>query len=409
MKLVPDFSALHAVLANRNFALFTAGNAVSLVGSWMQRVAVGWLTWELTHSPTWLGLVTTAEFLPAVLLAPVTGVLADRFDRRRIAIMGQILATAQAVLLAVLTLSGQITPVLILLLQIFAGLVQPFIQTARLVLVPSLVPRENIGQAVAVTSLVFNVTRIIGPALSGLVIAGVGAGYSFALNAVSYLFVIRALMRLQLPAREPSSSQSHDSVMTGLWHDFTAGCRYTFSHPSLWWVIPIISTAALLTWPVGDLMAGIVDHQFARGVGALAAFTSAQGLGAICGGLFLAQRKDSAGMEKIFVRCAVVNGLFIAAFAITEIYALAVVLFALNGLFMVMAGASSQTLLQMNAADDMRGRTLSIWYTATRAGLALGALLLGAAADVFGFTGPVCAAGLVTAGTAIAIYRQRQR
>ena len=131
-----DFSALRSTLGIRNFAVFTAGNAVSLVGSWVQRVAVGWLTWDLTHSAAWLGAVSMAEFMPVVFLAPVTGVMADRFDRRRIALVGQVLATAQALALAAFTLSGHITPLLILALQILSGLIQPLIQTARLVLVP---------------------------------------------------------------------------------------------------------------------------------------------------------------------------------------------------------------------------------------------------------------------------------
>ena len=406
MALAFDFSAMRATLANRNFALFTAGNGVSLVGSWVQRVAIGWLTWELTHSPVWLGAVSMAEFLPVILLAPLTGVMADRFDRRSITLIGQVVATAQATLLAVLTLTGHITPALILMLQITIGLVAPMIQTARLVIVPSLIPREHVGQAVAITSLVFNVARIIGPALSGIMIAGVGAGWAFAVNAVSYLFVVASVMGLKLPPHQPRAAMQVP-LLHGLWSDFLSGWRYTFTQPTLRWVLPVIFVTAVMTWPVSDLLAGIADHEFGRGISGLAIFASAQGVGAILGGLFLAQRNGAVGMETLFIRATICNGAFLVGFALTDIFWLAVPLYATFGMFMVMGGATSQTVIQTVAAEDMRGRTISIWYTMTRVGLAFGALILGTLADLFGFAAPLCAAGLITAVSAAVIWRRR--
>jgi MFS family permease len=408
MSLGYDFSALRSTFGHRNFAVFTAGNGMSLVGSWVQRVAVGWVTWDMTHSAAWLGAVSMAEFLPVILLAPLTGVLADRFDRRRIAVVGQILATLQAAALAVLTLTGHITPILMLVLQIISGLIQPLIQTARLVLVPTLVPRENVGSAVAITSMIFNTARIIGPVISGVLIAAVGAGYSFAFNALSYLFVIQALRSLKLPAHQPPVRR-HVSLLPGIWADFKEGWRYTFTHPTLKWVIPVVMTACTLTWPVADLLAGIADQEFGRAVGGLAAFTSAQGIGAILGALFLAQRKESAGIDLIFVRGVVLNGICVALFAVTKNFWLAVPLFAVNGMFMVMTGAGSQTVIQTHAAEHMRGRALSIWYTLTRTGLAVGALLLGILSSVFGFTWPIFAAGAITSAAAYLIWRRRDK
>lgn len=408
MPLGLDFSALRSTLGHRNFAVFTAGNGVSLIGSWIQRVAVGWLTWDLTHSATWLGAVSMAEFMPVIFLAPLTGVMADRFDRRRIAVLGQCFATAQAAALAIFTMTRHITPALILGLQVISGLIQPLIQTARLVLVPTLVPRENVGHAVAVTSVIFNTARIIGPAISGILIASVGAGLSFAVNAVSYLFVIKAMMSLRLPPHQPPASRDI-SLFQGILADFSEGWRHTFAHPTLRWVIPTAFLAAVLMWPVADLMAGIADHEFGRGVGALATFTSAQGLGAICGALFLAQRKNAVGMEVIFARSVVLNGLFMAAFALTKNFWVAVPLFGLSGMFMVMGGAGSQTVIQSVTAEHLRGRAMSIWYTGTRAGIAMGALILGSLSSLFGFTAPICAAGLVAAAGAILIRRAQQK
>jgi MFS family permease len=410
MAFSSDFSALRNTLTNRNFAIFTAGNGISLIGNWAQRVAVGWLTWELTHSAAWLGAVSMAEFLPVIFLAPVTGVLADRFDRRRIAVIGQILAAMQAFALAALTLSGSITPLLLLLLQVFAGVVQPLIQTARLVLVPTLVPRENVGNAVAVTALMFNIARVIGPAFAGLLIATVGVGFAFAVNTTTYIFVISALMMLKLPPHQPVPSGG-GALLPGIWADFAEGARYTFTQPTLRWVILLVTAAASLTWPVSDFLAGVVDQEFDRGVTALAIFTSANGIGAAIGSIYLAQRKHGpgSGTEAIMIYAVLLNGLFTAAFALTKNFWIAVGMFGLTGLFLLVGGAASQTVVQTTAEDHMRGRVLSIWFTLTRIGPAIGALALGVLSNWLGFTAPICAAGLLTAAAAIFVWRKERK
>jgi MFS family permease len=400
-----DFSAARATLSNRNFAVFTLGNSVSLIGIWVQRVAVGWLTWQLTESGTWLGSVAMAEFLPVVVMAPIMGVLADRFDKRRIAVVGQIIAGIQAALLAGLTLSGHITPLMILLLQIVSGLVQPLIQTARLVLVPSMVGRDSMANAIALTSLTFNIARITGPALSAVLITAVGAGYSFALNALSYVVVITALMNLRLPPHQYVAT-AHPSVWAALRADMVDGWKYTFTHPTLKWLMPLVLTASTLTWPITDLMAGIADHTFGRGAGGLAVLTSAQGVGAIAGALFLAQRRTHHDLYAVLAKAMIVAGLLTAAFVTIHVFWLAVPVLGLSASFGVVVGAGSQTVAQTEADDHMRGRTLSVWYTVTRLGPAVGALGLGSLANIFGFTAPLVASGLISA-TAAALYLRR--
>jgi MFS family permease len=401
----PDFSATRETLQIRNFAVFTAGNGVSLLGTWVQRLAVGWLTWKLTESGAWLGAVALAEFAPVVVLAPLFGVMNDRFDRRRIAIIGQYFAAAQAAALAVLTLIGAITPLMILLLQLAAGIVQPLIQTARLVLVPAMVPRERVGNAVAITSLMFNAARIVGPMIAGLLITHVGVGWAFALNATSYIGVIVALYALQLP---PHQYVHRGSLLAGLAAEATAGWKYVFTHPTLGWVIPVVGVSSALTWPIGDLLPGIADHVFQRGAQGLAVLTSAQGIGAILGGLFLAQRPTAEGLTRIVIGAMTANGLLVAAFALTPIFWLAVPIILVSSFFSVMVGVGSQSLTQTIVTEQMRGRALSVWYTITRAGPASGALLLGSLSTAFGFKGPLFVAGAITAATAaIALYRKR--
>ena len=395
-----SLTAIRETLSHRNFRVFTAGNAVSLLGTWVQRMAVGYLTWELTKSGVWLGAVGMAEFIPVIVLAPITGVIADRFDRRKIAIFGQFFALLQAIALAVLTLTGDITPILIFLLQLFAGVVQPLIQTARLVLVPMIVPKDRVGNAVAITSLVFNTARILGPALGGVIITSVGVGWSFVLNAVSYAGVITALLSLHLPAH--GTAIRRGAAWAGMFNDMAAGWRYTLKHPLLGWFIPTVGIASTLTWPIGDLMAGIADEIFNRGAGGLATLTAAQGIGAIFGGLLLAQRPTADGLSRLVIGAMVMSGICISVFSLMDAgtYFIGVVVLAVSAFFGVMVGVGSQSLTQTVVDEAMRGRSLSVWYTITRAGPAIGALVLGALANTFGFEGPLFAAGAITAAAA---------
>jgi MFS family permease len=397
-----DFSAFSETLANRNFRIFTAGNAASLLGTWVQRMAVGYLTWDLTKSGAWLGAVAMAEFMPVLLLAPITGVIVDRYDRRKIAIVGQVLALAQAVALAALTISGHVTALSIFFLQLFAGFVQPLIQTARLVLVPMMVGRERVGNAVAITSLVFNTARIMGPMIGGVIITTAGVGWSFAVNAVSYLGVIASLTALRLPGHVvPSKGRT---AWGGLLTDMTAGWRYTFKHPLLGWMIPTVGLASVMTWPLGDLLAGIADEMFQRGAAGLAALTAAQGVGAIMGGLILAQRSNADGLIRVVIGAMTMNGICLALFSLADasLYVLGLGIIMVMAFFGVMVGVGSQSLTQTVVDDAMRGRSLSVWYTITRAGPALGALGLGTLANTFGFEGPLFAAGTITAALAAA-------
>ncbi len=407
MPSLPTFAAFRRTLSNRNFAMFTAGNLVSVIGSWMQRVAVGWLTWELTGSAAWLGAVAFAEFMPTIIVAPIVGALADRYDRRKIALIGQVLATAQAGALAILTVTGLVSPLWILFLQLASGIIQPATQTARLVLVPSLVPRENLGNAVAITSLTFNIARIVGPAISGVMIATIGAGYSFAINAASYLFVIASLTAMTVPPRA-QEARSAGSFLESVWTDIAEGAHYVWTHKDLRIAIGLIACCSVLTWPLSDLMAGIADKQLGHGVAGLATMTSAQGVGAICAGLFVAQRNNHENALRIAVTCALLSGLVLILFGFNRSFVLAVPLIAGVGLLGVLTSITTQTVTQMVADDRMRARTISTWYTVTRVGLASGALIQGSVANVTGFTFPLVLAGVLTLAAG-AYFRQAQR
>src|SRR5690242_16345091 len=192
-------------LKNANFGIYSLGSAVSLIGMWMQRIAIGWLTWQLTESGFWLGVVSFADFFPVILIAPVAGAAADRWDRLRVIKVSQFVLLLQATALFLATATGHIGVGLIVALTAFQGVVVAFNQPARLALVPSLVPQPDLGAAVAINSVVFNLARFIGPIFAGFAIVWSGVAAAFLVNALSYVVFQFALARIHL---EPSETES---------------------------------------------------------------------------------------------------------------------------------------------------------------------------------------------------------
>ena len=196
-------------LAHRNYRIYAGGNAVSLVGIWMQRVAVGWLAWTLTHSGTWLGVMSMAEFFPVVFLSPLAGALADRRDRVGIIRVTQIAGSVEASLLAVLVYTGAITIELLLALTLLLGIFNAIAQPSRLALIPTLVDRPALPSALAINAIIFNSARFLGPAVAGVVIAQISVGAAFAVNAATYVVFLIAMTNLRgLPALPVGATQS---------------------------------------------------------------------------------------------------------------------------------------------------------------------------------------------------------
>ena len=399
-----DFSASQRALSNRNFAIFTAGNVVSLTGTWIQRLAQGWLVWELTGSGTWLGAVAVAEFLPTIFVTPIVGALSDRFDRRLLSIIGQVLAGLQAAALCTITALGLVTAELVFALAIFGGVVFPLVQAARLTLVPSLLDKEDITPAIAITAIIFNVTRIVGPAIAGVVIATLGVATAFGLNAASFIAVIFALLALDIKADEGKPAER-----ASLTTDLVDGWRYTLSHPAIGPLMGLGAIACMLPIPVQHLLPGIIDTFYNGGPEMLAAFTSTMGAAALLTGLWMAQRSGVQGMTIVTLVAVLGCGVFTVAFAATNTLWLAYGLIGVLGLFGSVIGVTSQTLVQTAVDEAYRGRAISVWYTAVNGGQALGALVLGAFAEVYGFDWPLIAGGIITGLWALALLPKRGR
>jgi MFS family permease len=380
-------------LAHRPYRLYVTGNAASLVGTWAQRIAVGWLAWELTGSGTWLGILALADLFPSVLIGPFAGAFADRHDRLTILLVTQWLAMLQSACLFVLALFGWLSVGGLVGLVLFQGLVMGFGQPARLAVISQLVPRESLPTAVAINSAVFNSARFVGPSIAGPLILVGGLPLCFLVNTVSYcgLLVVLRRLRRELPsARSPSTGRS------GLFSDVVSGLRYVVRHPGIGPVLAMVTATALGVRPFMELLPGFVGQVLGRGAGSLAAMGAGFGLGAVVGALCMAGRTAGASLVPLWLGASALCATGVLALSTVTDPAPALALAALMGLTMSVSGISAQTLIQLAVEEHVRGRVLSLYGVIFRAGPALGALAIGMASDRVGLPLPLAIGAILT-------------
>lgn len=395
---------------SRNYRLFFAGQSVSLVGTWMQQVAMSWLVYRLTGSAVLLGLVGFANQIPAFLLAPLAGVLADRLNRRSLLLCTQSLAMAQAVVLAAIVLSGKIQIWHILGLSLFLGSINAFdIPVRQSFLVELVEKKEFLANAIALNSSMFTSARLIGPSIAGLLVASLGEGICFVINAMSYLAVIIAIAAMRI---EPTRKRAHKKhVLVELSEGFT----YALGFPPIRYILSLIALLSLMGLPYGVLMpifAKEVLHGDAHTFGFLMA---AVGAGAFVSTIFLASRTSVLGLGRVIVAAAGVFGLGVLGFAFSRNMVLSLIFLGLAGFGAMAQIASCNTILQTIVDDDKRGRIMSL-FTLSFMGLTpIGSLMAGTAASVLGVQatlvigGMACLSGGVLFGQKIPVMRELVR
>lgn len=378
--------------AHRNYRIYAGGNAVSLVGIWMQRVSVGWLAWTLTHSGTWLGIMSMAEFFPVVFLSPLAGALADRRDRVAIIRVTQIAGSIEAILLAVLVYTGAISIWLLFALTFLLGIFNAMAQPSRLALIPTLVDRPALASALAVNAIIFNSARFVGPAVAGLVIAKISVGAAFAVNAATYLVFLVAMTNLRgLPALPVAATQS---VLRASAEAYS----YARRHPGIAPMLVLLTVTTIGTRGFVELFPGFADRVFGRGPEGLSMLTSTVGLGAICGGAWLLLRPGIAGLTGVVLANTLVISLAILAFTVTDRFYLALPCVFVAGGAMTITGIGAQTLIQAAVEIGMRGRIMALYGMIFRAGPALGAVLMGSLSERFGLRLPLAVGAVVSCG-----------
>ena len=366
-------------LRGRNYRLYSGGQCISLMGTWMQRMALSWWVYRHTHSALVLGVVGFAGQIPALLLAPLTGALVDRWDRHRLLVVTQTLAMLQALGLAWLVLAEVATLWHIVLLSVILGVINAIDMPARQALIPDLVDQqEDLGDALALNSSMTNGARLVGPSLAGLLIVSVGEGLCFLLNGLSYLAVLAALWAMHLPPRPAAPPQAPvlEAADTGL--------RYAWGFAPIRAILLLLSVANLLGMPYQVLMPVFATEVLHGDAHTLGMLTVASGVGAIIGALYLASRDSVVGLGRVLVWSTGLFGLGLIGLSFARHAAVAwLVLVGASGGMMVLTAASN-TVLQTIVEDDKRGRVMSL-YTTVFLGIApVGSLVAGSVATYLG-------------------------
>ena len=383
-------------LANRNYRIYACGNSVSMVGTWVQRVAVGWLTWELTQSTMWLGMIAFAELLPTLLVGLFAGAIADRGHKLQLFKLSQILALLQSAVLWWLTFTGLITAELLFIFTIYLGFVYGFSQPVRLALIPSLVRSNDLHAAISCNSLFFNIARVIGPMIAGAVIVNWNIAHAFGINIATYFVLLWASSFLTI-ADDRSKKQKSYGMLSGI----KEGVCYALTHQAIRPMFLLFAITATFGRPFAELLPGLAADVLDRGVLALAWLTSSTGAGAIMAGVFLSQQRHTTGLQRLVLINTALFGASLISMVASTLFWVAVPCTMVAGFSMVVCAVGVQSIVQTQVANEFRGRVLSLYGFIFRAGVGLGSLCLGALASDFGLPWPIRAAALVCVVAAV--------
>ncbi len=395
-------------LRHPNYRLFFAGQTVSLVGTWMTRIATSWLVYRLTGSALLLGLVGFAGQIPSFLLAPFAGVLVDRWDRHRLLVVTQILAMLQSAALAGLTLAGVINIWHVLVLSLCQGLINAFDMPARQAFVVEMVEkREDLPNAIALNSSMVNAARLLGPSLGGVIIAAVGEGWCFTLDAGSYLAVIASLLLMHIAPRQRRAAGKEARVL----EELRAGWAYVVGSPPIRSILVLLALVSLVGMPYTVLMPVFASKVLGGGPHTLGFLMAATGVGALSGAVFLANRRSVLGLGRVIPLMSGLFGAGLIGFSLSRSLWLSLPLLVATGLGFMVQMAASNTLLQTLVDDDKRGRVMSFYTMAIMGITPFGSLLAGGLASRIGapHTLLFCGAGCILAALWFASLLPRLR
>jgi MFS family permease len=397
-------------LRHRNFRLFFGGQSISLIGTWMTRVATSWLVYRLTKSPLLLGTVGFAGQIPTFLLAPLAGVIVDRIDRRKVLVWTQTLAMAQSLALAFLTLSHRITIPEVLALSAMQGIINAFDMPGRQSFMVKMVEdRADLSNAIAINSSMVNTARLVGPSLAGLLIAATNEGWCFLIDGVSYIAVIASLLLMRLPA---VAEQRESSPMLA---QLREGWTYVAASVPIRTILLLFALLSLMGWPFMVLMPVFAGQILHGGPHTLGFLMGAVGVGSLLSALTLVMRRSVRGLTKVIPIAAAIFGVGLICFGMSTSIWLSMPLMFVVGFGMMQGLTSSNTIIQTLVDEDMRGRVMS-YYTMAFVGMApFGSLLAGSLAHAIGaprtvmFSGAACIAGALWFWSRLPAVRRQMR
>ncbi len=397
-------SSIRSAFGNRNYARYAAGSFCSHLGTWIQRVAVGWLAWQLTHSGFWLGMIAVADLAPTVLLGPICGVVADRVNRLQGSRVTQSLAAVQAVILWGMAVAGWLTIEWLVALVLLQGVIMAFNQPLRFAIIPSLVEHKDLSSAIAINSISFNFARIAGPSAAGLIIAQSGVALAFLVNAVSFIIFVGSMYVIN-PEMPP---QRAARPLREVPAEILEGVLYCVRAPGVGPMFVLLGVYAVFGRAYSELLPGFADAVFDYGVVGFSMLTSAAGAGSVAASVVLASRGTVAGLTNFISGNILLLSLALAGLAATNNIWVGVASVVLAGYSMLCVGVGEQTLLQNSLSSDMRGRVMSLYGMLSRGGPAIGALAMGWASDYIGLRWPIFLAALVCLGLWLWVLPRRR-
>jgi MFS family permease len=396
-----SLKAIIRALQYRNFRLYFGGQSISLIGTWMQRVALSWLVYRLTHSPFLLGVVGFSNQIPVFLLAPFAGVLADRWNRRHILILTQTLAMVQAFVLSFLVLTEMIQIWQIIGLSLLLGMINAFdMPTRQSFMVEMIGDKKDLGNAIALNSSMVNGARLLGPTAAGILIAAMGEGNCFLINALSYLAVIASLLLMKIEPRKVKPKESN------VWQGLQEGFRYATGFEPIWLILLMLGLVSFTGMPYIVLMPVFARDILQGGPDSFGFLMGSIGVGALAGALVLASRKSVLGLGRMIPVAITIFGCGLIAFSFSNVLVLSMLLMLATGFGQMVQMASSNTLLQTIVEDDKRGRIMSFYAMAFMGLSPVGSLFAGFLASKIGAPWTVCLGGIACTVGAVFFARR---
>ena len=406
----PPALGVFRALRNRNYRLFFSGQTVSLVGTWITRVATSWLVYRLTGSVLLLGVVGFFGQIPTLILAPFSGVLVDRWNRHRILVVTQVLSMLQSFALAGLSLAGIITVTDVLLLQAAQGIINAFDTPARQSFVVEMVnDRADLPNAIALNSSMVNLSRVIGPSIGGVVIAAVGEAWCFFIDGVSYIAVIASLVAMRVAVRPRESSPKRIS------EELVDGFRYVSGFPPVRSALLLLALVSTMGMPYTVLMPAVAIKVLHGGSNTLGFLMTASGCGALAGAFYLASRRTVLGLGRVIAIAACAFGTGLVLFSLSRNTLLSLLVLPVAGAGMMVTMASTNTVLQTIVEERLRGRVMAFYAMAFLGTAPIGSLIAGVVADRIGPTatialgGVACIAGGIRFAVALPKFRAQVR
>ncbi len=401
--------AIFRALRSRNYRLFFAGQGLSLIGTWMTQTAVIWLVYHLTNSALMLGVVGFAQQIPNFILSPFAGVLVDRWNRRHTLIATQVLSMLQSLVLTVLALTSMIDIWHIIALSVFQGCINAVDMPTRQSFVVELVEkREDLGNAIALNSSIFNSARLIGPAIAGLLVAAVGTTACFAIDTVSYLAVLLGLLAMKLHPKVISAEIRSAGVLSQL----REGLVYSFEFAPIRAILLLIGLVSLVGMPYNILAPVFATQYLGGGAETLGFLMAASGLGALCSAIYLGSRRTVVGLGKFMAISPAVFGTALIVFSQSRMLWLSLIAMFVAGASLILQSTSGNTILQTIVDEDKRGRVMSLYALAFTSMVTFGNLLAGSLANRIGASntlvigGIICIAGSFVFGQQLPALRQ---